>query len=243
MRLVIAEGSAVLRAGLAHVLGERGHQPAAAVHDARVLPALVAAHRPDVLVANVRLAPTWTDEGVAAALDVRRRHPGTGVLLFSAHPEPRHVARLFAGDGAGLGYLIQDRMTDAEELLDALGHVGAGGTVVDPRVVGSLAAGTVHGIDHAGRLGSLSERELEVLSLMAQGRTNSAIADRLIVSRGTVEKRVASVFEKLDIPGSPSDNRRVLAVLRYLTERQATAGRTPFERRPAGPRRVLGRAA
>ncbi|CAM5243766.1 Response regulator transcription factor OS=Streptomyces tendae OX=1932 GN=GUR47_17645 PE=4 SV=1 [Streptomyces tendae] len=242
MRLVIAEGSAVLRAGLAHVLGERGHQLAGAVHDARVLPALVATHRPDVLVANVRLAPTWTDEGVGAALDARRRHPGTGVLLFSASPEPQHVARLFAGDGAGLGYLIQDRMTDAEELLESLGHVATGGTVVDPRVVGSLAAGTAPGTGPDGVLDALSERELEVLSLMAQGRTNSAIADRLIVSQGTVEKRVASVFEKLDIPGSPSDNRRVLAVLRYLTERRTPVRQTRFERRP-DRRRVLGRAA
>jgi DNA-binding NarL/FixJ family response regulator len=222
MRLVIAEGSAILRAGLAHVLGEHGHQLAAVVHDARVLPTLVATHRPDVLVTNVRLAPTWTDEGVGVALDARRRRPGIGVLLFSATPEPQHVARLFAGDGSGLGYLIQDRMTDARELLDALTQVAAGGTVVDPRMVGQLAAGTVRGrgADGGGELDVLSEREREVLGLMAQGRTNSAIAERLIVSRGTVEKRVASVFDKLGIPGSPDDNRRVLAVLKYLTDQR-----------------------
>jgi DNA-binding NarL/FixJ family response regulator len=248
MRLVVAEGSAILRAGLAHVLGEHGHQLAAVVHDARVLPTLVATHRPDVLVTNVRLAPTWTDEGVGAALDARRRSPGIGVLLFSATPEPQHVARLFSGDGSGLGYLIQDRMTDARELLDSLTQVASGGTVVDPRMVGQLAAGTVHGRGE-GELDVLSEREREVLTLMAQGRTNSAIAERLIVSRGTVEKRVASVFDKLDIPGSPDDNRRVLAVLKYLTdqknrlarERQVLPRSVGFGGAPA--RRILDRVA
>lgn len=243
MRLVIAEGSAILRAGLAHVLGDRGHQLAAAVHDARVLPALVNTHRPDILITNVRLAPTWSDEGVGAALDARRQHPGTGVLLFSATPEPQHVARLFAGDGAGLGYLIQDRMTDADELMDALTHVAVGGTVVDPRMVGALAAGTAVRRGGAGAAGldALSERELEVLSLMAQGRTNGAIAQRLIVSQGTVEKRVAAVFDKLDIPGSPSDNRRVLAVLRYLTDQQALTVPLDIEREPR--RRILNSVA
>jgi DNA-binding NarL/FixJ family response regulator len=243
MRLVIAEGSAILRAGLAHVLGDRGHQLAAAVHDARVLPALVATHRPDILVANVRLAPSWSDEGVAAALDARRRHPGIGVLLFSATPEPQHVARLFSGDGAGLGYLVQDRMTDADELMDTLTRIAVGGTVVDPRMVGALAAGTANrrGDARAAGLDALSERELEVLSLMAQGRTNGAIAERLIVSQGTVEKRVAAVFDKLDIPGSPSDNRRVLAVLRYLTDQQALTA--PLSIREEPRRRILNRVA
>jgi len=227
MRLVIAEGSAILRAGLAHVLGAQGHKLAAAVHDVRVLPALVAMHRPDVLITNVRLAPTWSDEGVDAALDMRRRQPGTGVLLFSAAPEPEHAARLFAGDGAGLAYLLQDRMTDSDELLDTLTRIAQGGTVVDPRMVRALAVGTTRTsreerrARRGGGLDVLSERESEVLALMAQGRTNSAIAEQLVVSQGTVEKRVAAVFDKLDIPGSPSDNRRVLAVLRYLSDRQA----------------------
>ncbi|WP_331765208.1 response regulator transcription factor (plasmid) [Streptomyces sp. NBC_01384] len=229
MRLVIAEGSAILRAGLAHVLSAQGHQLAPPVHDARVLPALVATHTPDVLITNVRLAPTWSDEGVGAALDVRRRHPGIGVLLFSATPEPEHVARLFTGDGAGLAYLLQDRMTDYDGLVDTLTRIAAGGMVVDPRMVRALATATVHGRregprdGRGGGLGTLSERESEVLALMAQGRTNSAIAERLVVSQGTVEKRVAAVFDKLDIPGGPSDNRRVLAVLRYLSDRQAPA--------------------
>lgn len=224
MRLLIAEGSAILRAGLVHVLADHGHELAAAVHDARVLPALVDAHRPDVLIANVRLAPDWSDEGVGAALEARRCQPGIGVLLFSATPEPQHLARLFAGDGAGLGYLIQDRMTDAHELTDSLTRVALGGTVVDPRMIGALAAGTTHRLAAGpGNLDSLSEREQEVLSLMAQGRTNNAIAEQLTISQGTVEKRVAAVFDKLDIPGSPSDNRRVLAVLRYLADRQTPA--------------------
>ncbi|WP_031175371.1 MULTISPECIES: response regulator transcription factor [Streptomyces] len=245
MRLVIAEGSAILRAGLAHVLDARGHELAAAVHDARVLPALIATHRPDVLVTNVRLAPTWTDEGVTAALHARRRHPGTGVLLFSASPAPRHVARLFTDDGSGLGYLVQDRITDADELLESLTRVAVGGTVVDPRLVGALAAGSTagrSGQDPPHGLAALSPREMDVLSLMAQGRTNSAIAERLVVSQGTVEKRVAAVFDKLDIPGSPSDNRRVLAVLRYLAERRQPAEQ-PVAIRPELRRPMLTRVA
>ncbi|MFI2782750.1 LuxR C-terminal-related transcriptional regulator [Streptomyces sp. ALB3] len=249
MRLVVAEGSAVLRAGLVHVLGEHGHRTAAAVHDAAALPGLIGTHRPDVLIANVRLAPTWGDEGVGAALDARREHPGLGLLLFSAAPEPQHVARLFAGDGVGVGYLIQDRMTDAGELMDALAQVAGGGTTVDPRMVGALAAGAVRrragDRGGGGGLEALSERELEVLSLMAQGRTNGAIAERLSVSRGTVEKRVATVFDKLDIPGSQSDNRRVLAVLRYLSDQHllaespATASSAPRQGSRATPVRGL----
>ncbi|MFG2298726.1 LuxR C-terminal-related transcriptional regulator [Streptomyces sp. NPDC048603] len=238
MRLVIAEGSAILRAGLAHVLGDRGHELVAAVHDARVLPALIDTHRPDVLISNVRLAPAWNDEGVGAALAARGSHPGTGVLLFSAAPEPQHVARLFGDDGAGLGYLLQDRMTDADEVVGALSQVATGGTVVDPRMVGALAArASGHGPAEEAApdaLASLSEREREVLSLMAQGRTNSAIAERLIVSAGTVEKRVAAVFDKLGIPGSPGDNRRVLAVLRYLAAHHGRTGGNALLNRPAG---------
>ncbi|MGW1728818.1 LuxR C-terminal-related transcriptional regulator [Streptomyces sp. NPDC002306] len=216
MRLVIAEGSAVLRAGLAHVLSVQGHRLAAPVQDARVLPALVAEHRPDVVIANARLAPTWNEEGVQACLQVRRRHPGTGVLLFSERPEPGHLARLFAGDTAGLAYLLQDRMTDPAHLADTLARLAAGGTVLDPRAGGGPAPAAAPG------LGALSERESQVLALMAQGRTNSAIANRLVVSQGTVEKRVAAVFDKLGIPGSAGDNRRVLAVLRYLSARPGT---------------------
>ncbi|KOG32617.1 response regulator transcription factor [Streptomyces resistomycificus] len=239
MRLVVAEGSAILRAGLAHVLEAQGHQLAPPVHDARMLPALVDVHRPDVLIVNARLAPAAGDAGVAAAVQVRRQYPDVGVLLFSASAEPGHLARLFAGEGAGLGYLLQDRMTDCESLLDALGRVAAGGTVVDPRMVRALAAATAHehreGHEgHGGRGGgleALSERESQVLALMAQGRTNSAIAQRLVVSQGTVEKRLAAVFDKLGIAAGPGDNRRVLAVLRYLSAGKAPAA-VPGARQP-----------
>ena len=232
MRLVIAEGSAILRAGLSHVLDAQGHQLVAAVHDARVLPVLAARHRPDVLICNVRLAPSWSDEGVSTALTVRERTPGTSVLLFSATAEPEHVARLFAGDSAGLAYLLHDRMTDCDHLMDTLTRIAAGGTVLDPRMVRALATGTAapgpgtrHG-RRTGGLGILSEREREVLDLMAQGRTNNAIAEQLVVSPGTVEKRVASVFDKLGIPSGPDDNRRVLSVLRYLEDREPPAALT-----------------
>ncbi len=244
MRLLLAEGSAILRAGLAHVLADQGHQLVASVHDAGALAALIAAHRPDALIANVRLEPGRPDEGLEAALDARRRQPGLRALVFAAEPEPQHVARLFAGDVTGLGYLIQDRMTDAGELLDSLTRISLGATVVDPRMIGALAAGTAFRphARHIDGFETLSERELQVLSLMAQGRTNASIAERLVISPGTVEKRVAAVFDKLDIPGSPSDNRRVLAVLRYLADRHAPAA-TPGGTRPATRLQVLSTAA
>ncbi|RAG85073.1 DNA-binding response regulator [Streptacidiphilus pinicola] len=223
MRLVIAEGSSILRAGLAHVLADRGHELVAAVHDARALPALVREERPDALIANVRLAPDWRDEGVGAALDARRDRAGLGVLLFAATPDPAHVARLFATGTSGLGYLLQDRMADADQLVDSLAQVAKGGTVVDPRMVGALAVRAVPSGQQAGggALAALTEREREVLALVAQGRSNSAIAARLFISSGTVEKRLASVFDKLAVPSGPEDNRRVLAVLHYLKEQQS----------------------
>ncbi|NGN67719.1 response regulator transcription factor, partial [Streptomyces sp. A7024] len=221
MRIAVAEGSAILRAGLAQVLRDHGHELVATVHDARVLPALISTHRPDVLIANVRLAPSWSDEGIEAALDARRQRPGTGALIFSQSPDTDHVARLFAGNGAGLGYLLHDRMMDAGELTDSLTRVATGGTVVDPRVVGTLAAATAlpGQSGPASGIDELSERELEVLALIARGRTNSAIAKELCIARGTVEKRVAAVFDKLGIPCTAHDNRRVLAALRYPATR------------------------
>jgi DNA-binding NarL/FixJ family response regulator len=172
-----------------------------------------------VLVANAGLPPARTDEGVRALLAASRRWPRAGVLVYSAAPGPRIAAELFAAadTGPGIGYLLLEHFIDAGELMDALTRIATGGTVVDPRIVSSLAlADTVKG---GGGLGTLSDRELEVLRLMAQGRTNGAIAHRLSVSAGIVEKRVAAVFAKLDIPGTRHDNRRVLAVLRYLAGR------------------------
>jgi DNA-binding NarL/FixJ family response regulator len=220
MRVVIAEDAAVLRELLALMLTERGHDVCAAVADAEALRAAVAEHRPDVTVVDIRMPPTHTDEGLRAAIDIRRTHPGTGVLLFSQYIETRYATRLLAAGSAGVGYLLKDRVADVAEFTDALRRVAAGGTALDPEVVTQLAAA---GGRRAG-LESLTARERDVIALMAQGRSNAAIAQGLVVSHGTVEKHVASIFTKLGLPASDDANRRVLAVLRYLHGRTASPG-------------------
>jgi DNA-binding NarL/FixJ family response regulator len=212
MRVVIAEDAALFREGLVRLLEDRGHQVCAAVADGGALLEAVAAQHPEVAVVDIRMPPTHTDEGLRAALQLRRDHPGTGVLVFSQYIETRYAARLLAGDAAGVGYLLKDRVADVAEFVDALARVAAGGTALDPEVVSQLlgASRHVHG------LAALTPREREVLSLMAEGRSNAGIASALVVSVGAVEKHVASVFDKLGLPPSEGDNRRVLAVLRYL---------------------------
>lgn len=212
MRIVIAEDAAVLRELLAQMLIERGHEVCAAVPDADALIAAVAEHRPDVTVVDIRMPPTHTDEGLRAAIDIRREHPGTGVLLFSQYIETKYATRLLAAGSAGVGYLLKDRVANVAEFTDALSRVAAGGTALDAEVVTQLAGASRRG----GDLESLTAREREVLALMAEGRTNAAIAQALVVSAGTVEKHVAAVFGKLGLPASEDANRRVLAVLRYL---------------------------
>jgi DNA-binding NarL/FixJ family response regulator len=212
MRVVIAEDAAVLRELLAQMLTDRGHEVCAAVADAVALRAAVADHRPDVAVVDIRMPPTHTDEGLRAAIDIRRDQPDTGVLLFSQHVETQYATRLLAAGSAGVGYLLKDRVANVAEFTDALARVAAGGTALDPEVVTQLAG--------VGRriqdLAPLSAREREVLSLMAEGRSNAGIAQALVVTGGTVEKHVAAIFAKLGLPVSDDDNRRVLAVLRYL---------------------------
>ena len=212
MRVVIAEDAALFREGLVRLLEDRGHQVCAAVADGGALLEAVAAQHPEVAVVDIRMPPTHTDEGLRAALQLRRDHPGTGVLVFSQYIETRYAARLLAGDAAGVGYLLKDRVADVAEFVDALARVAAGGTALDPEVVSQLlgASRHVHG------LAALTAREREVLSLMAEGRSNAGIASALVISVGAVEKHVASVFDKLGLPPSEGDNRRVLAVLRYL---------------------------
>ncbi|MFI9780280.1 response regulator [Streptomyces sp. NPDC051956] len=212
MRIVIAEDAAVLRELLAQMLIERGHEVCAAVPDADALLAAVAEHRPDVTVVDIRMPPTHTDEGLRAAIDIRREHPGTGVLLFSQYIETKYATRLLAAGSAGVGYLLKDRVANVAEFTDALSRVAAGGTALDAEVVTQLAGASRRG----GDLESLTAREREVLALMAEGRTNAAIAQALVVSAGTVEKHVAAIFGKLGLPASEDANRRVLAVLRYL---------------------------
>jgi DNA-binding NarL/FixJ family response regulator len=212
LRVVIAEDAALFREGLIRLLSERGHQVCAAVADGQALLEAVAAHRPDVAVVDVRMPPTHTDEGLRAALELRRDHPGTGVLVFSQYIETRYAARLLEGNAAGVGYLLKDRVADVAEFVDALARVAAGGTALDPEVVGQLL-GASHNADD---LAALTPREREVLALMGEGRSNAGIATALVVTTGVVEKHVAAIFGKLRLPPAEGDNRRVLAVLRYL---------------------------
>jgi DNA-binding NarL/FixJ family response regulator len=210
MRIVIADDAAILREGLAHLLTARGHEVVAAVGDPQGLRAAVAEHRPDVAVVDIRMPPTHTDEGLRTAIELRRDHPDVGILLFSQYVETRYATDLLAGSPAGVGYLLKERVGDIDDFVDALHRVASGGTALDPEVVGHLL--------NAGRRGvsALTPRERDVLGLMAEGRTNAAIAKTLVVSDRAVEKHIANIFLKLDLPPSGDDHRRVLAVLRYL---------------------------
>ena len=212
MRIVIAEDAAILRDGLAQLLVDRGHEVMAAVRDGDALRAAVAEHVPDVAVVDVRMPPSFTDEGLRAAIAIRRERPGVGVLVFSQWIETRYAAELLATSSSGVGYLLKDRVADVGEFLDALSRVAKGGTALDPEVVTQLFGASRRG----DALAVLTPREREVLGLMAEGRSNAAIARRLVVTERAVEKHVANILTKLDLPPSEEDHRRVLAVLRYL---------------------------
>ncbi|AXB44208.1 response regulator transcription factor [Amycolatopsis albispora] len=212
MRVVIAEDSTILRAGLVELLTLRGHEVAAAVKDADALRAAVAEHRPDVSIVDIRMPPSFTDEGLRAAIALRAVNPGEPILLFSQYIETRYAAELLADRAGGVGYLLKDRVAEVSDFLAALTRVAAGETVLDPEVVTQLLGAT----RKTGALAALTPREREVLELMAQGRSNAAIASTLFLSPGSVEKYVTSLFGKLGLAPSDGDNRRVLAVLRYL---------------------------
>jgi DNA-binding NarL/FixJ family response regulator len=218
MRIVIAEDSAVLRAGLIEILADRGHEVVAAVGDPDALLAAVAEHHPDVTVVDVRMPPTHTDEGLRAAVALRRSHPGLGVLVFSQYIETSYAGELLgarsAGGAAGVGYLLKDRVVDVAEFTDALARVAAGGTALDPEVVTHLLSASRRAVTLAG----LTTREREVLALMAEGKSNSGISRALSVSERAVEKHVGNIFMKLGLPPSDAGHRRVLAVLRYLED-------------------------
>ncbi len=224
MRIVIAEDSGVIRAGLADLLTDRGYEVPAAVADADALRAAVAAHHPDVAVVDVRLPPTFTDEGIRAAVELRREHPGLGVLVFSQYIETWYATQLLGDSSragaAGVGYLLKDRVGDVDEFVEALARVAAGGTALDAEVVTQLLDRRSVGLTE------LTTRERDVLALMAEGRSNSAIAELLVVTERSVEKHVGNIFTKLGLPPSQDDNRRVLAVLRYL-EPDRGGGKSP----------------
>jgi DNA-binding NarL/FixJ family response regulator len=212
MRIVIAEDAVIMRDGLAAILARRGHDVVAAVGDPDALLDAVTEHQPDVAIIDVRMPPTHTDEGLHAAAAIRRDFPGTGILVFSQYIEAHAAAELLSAAPAGVGYLLKDRVADVSDFIDALTRVADGGTVLDPEVVARLlTAGR-----HRDALAELTPRERDVLALLAQGRSNAAIAATLFISPKVVEKHVASIFDKLGLPPSDTDNRRVLAAIRYL---------------------------
>ena len=210
LRVAIAEDSVLLREGLIRLLADEGHEVVVAAGDAEGFLRAVAEAMPDVCVVDVRMPPTFTDEGLRAALVVRDQWPSVGVLVLSQWVEERYAIELIAGRPHGVGYLLKDRVADVTEFLDALGRVADGGSALDPEVVAQLLARSRH------PLGDLTPREREVLALMAGGRSNSAIADVLVVGGGAVEKHINNIFAKLGLAPADRDHRRVLAVLRYL---------------------------
>jgi DNA-binding NarL/FixJ family response regulator len=212
MRVVIAEDAVLLRVGLIQVLEEAHEEVVAAVGDAVELINAVRQHRPDVVIIDVRMPPDMTDDGLRAAIEIRREWPNTAILVFSQYVEQVFAAELLATGTVGLGYLLKDRVADVAQFVDAVRRIATGGTALDPEVVAQLVARS----RRQDPLERLTPREQEVLALMAEGRSNQAIADVLVVSAGAVEKHVSNVFMKLDLPPADSDNRRVLAVLQWL---------------------------
>jgi DNA-binding NarL/FixJ family response regulator len=211
MRIVIAEDSVLLRAGLVKLLDAAGFEVAAAVGDAAALLTAVEAEQPDLVIADVRMPPTYTDEGIKAALVIRRQWPDIAVLVLSQYVEERYATDLLAANTSSVGYLLKDRVADVGEFLGALRRVEAGGTALDPEVVSQLLVRR-----RRDPLERLTARESEVLALMAEGRSNAAIAQRLVITESAVAKHINSIFTKLDLHPGEDDHRRVLAVLRFL---------------------------
>jgi DNA-binding NarL/FixJ family response regulator len=211
VRVVLAEDLYLLRDGLVRLLAAYDFTVVAAVESGPELRAALLEHRPDVSIVDVRLPPTYTDEGLQAALHARREIPGLPVLVLSQHVEQLYARELLADGAGGVGYLLKDRVLNADQFVDAVRRVAGGGTAMDPEVIAKLVTGRAD-----GPLRRLTPREREVLELMAQGRSNAAIGQRLFLSESAVGKHTASIFGKLDLPPSEDDNRRVLAVLAYL---------------------------
>jgi DNA-binding NarL/FixJ family response regulator len=212
MRVIVAEDSVLLREGVVRLLREAGHDVVGQAGDAEDLMRKVRAHKPDLAVVDVRMPPTQTDEGLRAAKVIRSEFPAVGVLVLSGYVEPTYAKELLAENAEGLGYLLKDRVSDVGDFADAVERVGAGGSALDPEVV-SVLMGRSRADDP---LEELTPREREVLGLMAEGRSNAAIAERLVVTERAVEKHVTSIFGKLGLTASGEDHRRVLAVLRFL---------------------------
>jgi DNA-binding NarL/FixJ family response regulator len=215
VRVVIAEDLALLREGIVALLRDAGIDVVAQAEDADGLLRVVAGHKPDLAIVDVRLPPSFTDEGLRAALEARRRQPGLGVLILSQYVEPVYTSELLASSGdGGVGYLLKERVGDVRGFLDAIERVAAGGTALDRSVVAELVSAREGG----GAFAELTPREREVMELMAEGRTNAAIARAMVVQPGAVEKHISSIFNKLELPAGDDDHRRVLAVLAFLRD-------------------------
>jgi DNA-binding NarL/FixJ family response regulator len=212
VRILICEDSVLLRAGLVRLLEDSKHVVVAALPDATALDATVAETTPDLCILDVRLPPTFTDEGIRAALRLRRAHPALPVLVLSQYVEERYATELITGEGGAIGYLLKDRVADVTDFLAAIERIGQGATVLDPEVVAQLLSRR----PKDDRMLRLSEREASVLSLIAEGKSNQAIAAALFVSEGSVEKYITAIFQKLDLEQDESGNRRVLATLVHL---------------------------
>ena len=212
MRIVIADDSVLMREGIAALMRRAGIEVVGEAGDGEKLLELTECERPDVAIVDVRMPPTQTDEGLRAAQTIRERHPAIGIVILSQHVEVGVATRLLTESPAGLGYLLKDRVTDVEDFLDTLQRVAAGGSALDPQIVSRLLART----PDEGPLDALTPREREVLELVAEGRSNRAIGDRLDITQRAVQKHVSSIFEKLDLPAGEDDNRRILAVLAFL---------------------------
>ena len=212
LRIVVADDSVLLREGLARLLAEDGHEVVAAVGDGPALVDAVLRHQPDVSVVDVRMPPTYTDEGLRAAITARSHLPGAPMLVLSQYVEASYAGELLADGLGAVGYLLKDRVAKVEEFLDALGRVARGATVLDPQVIAQLLAGQRRN----NALEALTARERQLLALMAEGKSNTAIARQLTISASAVEKHISSIFAKLDLPPDDAQHRRVLAVLTYL---------------------------
>jgi DNA-binding NarL/FixJ family response regulator len=212
LRVVVAEDSVLLREGIVRLLSENGFEVVGQAGDAEDLMRKVGAHKPDIAVVDIRMPPTNTDDGLRAALEIRADHPETSVLVLSAYVEEAYAFELVSEPAGGLGYLLKDRIADVDAFIDAVRRVADGGSALDPEVVSRLLGRS----RREDPLAELTQREREVLELMAEGRSNAAIAERLVVTERAVEKHVTSIFSKLDLPPTAEDHRRVLAVLTFL---------------------------
>ncbi len=221
VRVVVVEDQALLREGIVALLAENGIEVVAQAEDGPGLQRIVDGHRPDLAICDVRLPPTFTDEGIRAALEARRRHPELAVLVLSQYVEPVYTGELLASGESGVGYLLKERVSEVRTFVESVRRVAGGGTALDREVVSALIADRGRSGSDA-ELGALTARERETLELIAQGRTNAAIAREMVVTLGAVEKHVTNIFAKLDLPAGDDDHRRVLAVLTYL---RATGGK------------------